>query len=64
MRKMRFEILRSGKKQFFWRMKASNSQTYCHSETYTQAASAKQAIKNIIRAISAGAWDVRDMSKG
>jgi len=65
MRKVYFEIKKSRSKTqpFYWTLRATNTQKYCHSETYTQKASAKQAISHIIKAIKSGAVVVADLTK-
>jgi len=64
MRKIHFEIRRSTSKAepFFWRLVAANGQKYCHSETFTQKASARASINNIIKAIGVGAVTINDKS--
>lgn len=64
MRRIHFEIKRSRSKKepFYWTLRATNGQKYCHSETYTQKASARSSINNIIKAIRVGAVDINDFS--
>lgn len=42
-----FEILKANTGGFFWRLKANNGETLCHSEVYT----AKQSAQNGIEAV-------------
>jgi len=41
-----FEILKSGT-QYFWRLKANNGETLCHSEMYTTKQSAQIGIASV-----------------
>ena len=43
-----FEILRSGA-EYFWRLRAKNGETLCHSETYTSKQSAQNGIAAVKR---------------
>ena len=65
MRKIHFEIKksRSRKQPFYWTLRATNQQKYCHSETYTQKQSARAAINNIIKAIAMGQVTIEDLTK-
>lgn len=42
-----FEILKAASGGYFWRLKATNGETLCHSEVYT----AKQSAQNGIAAV-------------
>ena len=44
-----FEIFRSQDAQFFWRLRAANGETLCHSETYSTKASAQNGIAAVKR---------------
>lgn len=44
-----FEILKASAGGYFWRLKASNGETLCHSEVYA----AKQSAQNGIAAVKA-----------
>ena len=63
MRVIHFEIYKtkSKKEPFMWNLTASNGRMYCSSERFTQKASAKASIKNIIKAIQAGSFTVEDI---
>lgn len=39
-----FEVLRTSAGGFFWRLKAANGETLCHSEIYTSKQSALQGV--------------------
>jgi uncharacterized protein YegP (UPF0339 family) len=55
-----FEILRANGGGYFWRLKATNGETLCHSEVYTS----KQAAQNGIDATKriAPSAPVRDLT--
>jgi len=40
-----FEILRANAGGYFWRLKAANGETLCHSETYTTKQSAQAGVE-------------------
>lgn len=49
-----FEIFKATSGGFFWRLKASNGETLCHSEVYTAKQSAQSGIA-AVKAIAANA---------
>lgn len=44
-----FEILRATAGGYFWRLKATNGETLCHSEVYTSKQSAQNGIEAVKR---------------
>lgn len=43
----KFEIFKGNDSQYYWRFKAPNGETMCHSEGYTAKASAQDAINSV-----------------
>lgn len=49
-----FEVLRANTGGYFWRLKAANGETLCHSEVYTSKQSALNGMQ-AVRQIAPGA---------
>ena len=49
---MKFEIFQGKNGQWYWRLKAANSQIVAQSEAYTRKADAARACKSILAAFS------------
>jgi uncharacterized protein YegP (UPF0339 family) len=57
-----FEVVRasSPKEQYFWRIKACNGETRCHSEMYESKMSAVNAVRQFCRHMKKGSWKFED----
>jgi uncharacterized protein YegP (UPF0339 family) len=49
-----FQILNADGGGFFWRLKAENGETLCHSEVYTTKQMARKGIASAIEAAASG----------
>jgi uncharacterized protein YegP (UPF0339 family) len=60
-----FEIVRSSspKHEYFWRCKAANGETRCHSENYTEKMSAVNAVRQFCKHMKKGSWKILDSWK-
>ena len=64
---MKIEIFQGKDKQWYWRCKSRNGQTWCVSEGYVSKSNAKKARMNFYAAIRAGAmldWSETTGRKG
>ncbi|WP_083509362.1 DUF1508 domain-containing protein [Hyphomicrobium sulfonivorans] len=51
-----FEIHRAQGGGYFWRLKAANGETLCHSEVYTTKASAENGIAAVCRLVPSASY--------
>jgi uncharacterized protein YegP (UPF0339 family) len=57
-----FEVCRSSspKEEYFWRIKAANGETRCHSEMYANKSGAVNAVRQFTRHMKKGTWKFPD----